>query len=125
MNGNAVCAYCQSPQILLVSDLEKDHITPKSRGGTDDPANICLACHKCNQHKAAKIDAIDPASGLRVPLFDPGRQIWSEHFRFSNDGSKILGLTATGRATIEALRMNRPLMINLRLKWRELGWPSE
>ena len=39
-------------------------------------------------------------------LFHPLRQIWSEHFRFN--GYQIEGLTAVGRATVDALRMNHP-----------------
>ena len=39
-------------------------------------------------------------------LFHPALQIWSEHFRFH--GYQIEGLTAEGRATVEALCLNHP-----------------
>jgi hypothetical protein len=50
--------------------------------------------------------AIDPASGEEVALFHPVRQLWSEHFRFK--GYQIEGLTAVGRATVKALKLNHP-----------------
>ncbi len=41
------CAYCKKIGI----PLEIDHITPKSRGGTDRVSNLTVSCHKCNQKK--------------------------------------------------------------------------
>jgi hypothetical protein len=48
---------------------------------------------------------VDPETGDWVPLFHPIREVWAEHFRFNS--YEIEGLTATGRATIAALDMNR------------------
>ena len=28
-----------------------DHLTPRSRGGTNDPDNVVLACRQCNEDK--------------------------------------------------------------------------
>jgi 5-methylcytosine-specific restriction endonuclease McrA len=39
------CHYCGAPAGC------RDHRIPKSRGGTDDPANIVLACRRCNTSK--------------------------------------------------------------------------
>jgi hypothetical protein len=33
----------------------------------------------------------------------------------------VVGLTATGRATIEALRINRPVLVQMRRYWVALG----
>lgn len=122
MSPDSFCAYCHSPQQLLAAGLEKDHIIPLSKGGANVPDNICRACHKCNQFKAAKLSAPDPTTGNLVPLFHPVLQNWQDHFIFSKEGAVILGRTPTGRATIQALKMNRPEMIALRLNWQELGW---
>ncbi|NUM78884.1 HNH endonuclease [candidate division KSB1 bacterium] len=122
MSPDSFCAYCHSPRQLLAAGLEKDHIIPLSKGGANVPGNICRACHKCNQFKAAKLSAPDPITGNLVPLFHPLQQNWQDHFVFSEDGAMILGLTPTGRATIQGLKMNRPEMIALRLNWQELGW---
>lgn len=32
--------------------LTKDHLVPRSRGGTTTPENIVPACEECNQKKA-------------------------------------------------------------------------
>ena len=55
--------------------------------------------------KAPKVLAVDPETGDRVSLFHPIREAWAEHFRFKS--YEIEGLTASGRATIGALDMNR------------------
>ncbi len=41
------CAYCGASDV----PLEKDHRTPVSKGGTDDPANLVPACKPCNVRK--------------------------------------------------------------------------
>jgi hypothetical protein len=48
--------------------------------------------------------ATDPATGESVRLFHPILQLWLKHFRFT--GFRIEGLTAVGRATVEALELN-------------------
>jgi hypothetical protein len=48
--------------------------------------------------------AIDPATGEYARLFHPILQRWSEHFRLN--GYQIEGLTAVGRATVDALNLN-------------------
>lgn len=44
--------------------------------------------------------AVDTATGDWVPIFDPRHQIWREHFAWSEGGELIIGMTATGRATV-------------------------
>jgi hypothetical protein len=125
MNQAFHCAYCHSPRRFLAAGLENDHIIPLSKGGTNTFDNICQVCHKCNQFKAAKLSAPDPITGESAQLFHPNLQVWCDHFVFSEDGSIITGFTPTGRATVEALKMNRPEMIALRLNWQQLGWKPE
>jgi hypothetical protein len=81
-----------------------EHIFPKFKGGGSDLENLALACPGCNLHKASRIAAIDPVTGESVRLFHPILQRWSEHFGFK--GYRIEGLTAEGRATVEALNLN-------------------
>ena len=41
------CAYCDTKDV----PLEIEHLTPKSRGGSNRISNLTLACHPCNQTK--------------------------------------------------------------------------
>jgi hypothetical protein len=114
------CAYCHSPEYLLGITLEVDHIMPQSLGGLTELANLCLACRSCNGYKSDKTRGRDPNTGRNVKLFHPRRQSWAHHFCWSNSGTQIIGLTATGRATIAALQMNHELIANLRGLWAVL-----
>jgi hypothetical protein len=66
-----------------------------------------------------ELSANDPKTGESVRLFHPRTDDWSEHFQWS--GCVLVGLTATGRATIDALNMNRPLIIAIRAEETERG----
>jgi hypothetical protein len=114
------CAYCQSPERLLGIPLEADHIIPEAAGGETSLENLCLCCRSCNGYKGMKMDATDPQTGRCIRLYHPRRQNWSTHFAWSQDGTRIVGLTPTGRATVEALNMNHHLIVNLRHLWRLL-----
>lgn len=115
------CAYCHSPENLLGMPLEADHIIATAHGGQTVIANLCLACRTCNGHKWQLSRARDPLTNRLVKLFHPRRQKWPEHFQWSADGTHLVGLTAAGRATIEALQMNNEPIINLRSLWVRLG----
>jgi hypothetical protein len=71
--------------------------------------------------------ALDPETSLTVSLFNPRTQSWHEHFRWSDDGEEIIGLTPTGRATVIALKLNHPIIVVARRLWTSVGWwpPSE
>lgn len=44
------CVYCSKQDC----PLEVEHITPKSRGGSNRVSNLTLACHDCNRSKGGK-----------------------------------------------------------------------
>jgi 5-methylcytosine-specific restriction endonuclease McrA len=44
------CTYCSQENV----PLQIEHIVPKSKGGTNQISNLCLACEKCNQKKGNK-----------------------------------------------------------------------
>lgn len=115
------CSYCRSPESLLGIPLEVDHIIPQSKGGKTELANLCLCCRSCNGHKSNRITARDPETGRRVRLFHPRRQKWENHFAWSRNRKKIVGVTSVGRAIVEALRMNNELITNLRNLWVSLS----
>ena len=115
------CEYCQSHEDLLGDELQIDHIIPLVKGGTNDERNLCVACSRCNRNKGIQVSGIDPETGQVVPLFNPRRQKWERHFRWSKDGTRIIGLTSCGRATVEALKLNDPKWVKLRRLWVLLG----
>jgi len=115
------CAYCQSSEALLGVTFEVDHIMPLAAGGASDIDNLCLSCPTCNRLKAAKQAAPDALDGAMTQLFHPSFQTWRDHFAWSADGTTLVGLTATGRATITLLRMNRPVLVQMRRYWVALG----
>jgi hypothetical protein len=62
---------------------------------------------------------------MRLSLFHPRQDRWADHFRFTRRW-RVAGRTATGRATISALGMNRPAVIAIRAAWASLGlFPPE
>lgn len=63
----------------------------------------------------------EPTTQRRRRLFNPRLQKWSEHFCWSDDFGMVLGLTSVGRATVAALKMNQPRVIQIRLIWASLG----
>ena len=59
------CYYCGLPfpyfrtrgkPGIRTSWFQIEHKTPISRGGTNDPANLCLACKTCNRLKGTKTE---------------------------------------------------------------------
>lgn len=108
------CEYCRSQVRFAMQSFNIEHIKPLYEGGKTTLNNLALACEGCNSHKHTKTKALDPISEELVPLFHPRRQQWSEHFAWNADSTLIIGLTPTGRATVEALKMNRKGVVNLR-----------
>ena len=103
--------------------LEIEHLLPISKGGKNEESNLWLACPICNRYKSDKTEALDPQTGEKVPLFNPREQQWSDHFRWSDDGLRIVGLTATGKATVIALHLSDdPDVLEVRSYWVLAGW---
>lgn len=116
------CGYCLTQTLTSGFTMQIDHIIPEAADGTSDTDNLWLACSTCNSHKAAKVSATDPQSGEIAPLFNPRLQNWADHFHWTDDGVRIVGLTPTGRATVEALRMNNIQILKSRFLWAGAGW---
>ena len=115
------CCYCRAPRRLVLGQLEVEHIHPHSLGGTSDELNLCLACRLCNGFKSNQTVGHDPVSGEAVALFHPRRQMWDDHFAWSDNGLRILGRSPCGRATVVALRLNNDHAIEVRTEWAKVG----
>lgn len=118
--GNC-CEYCKYPGHYSPQNLSLDHVTPRFGGGETTADNLALSCQGCNSHKATRTETEDPATGIIVALFNPRRQRWRDHFAWGSDHVSVVGLTAIGRATIEALELNREGLVNMRRVLYEIG----
>jgi hypothetical protein len=121
------CGYCLTSEAIVGTPMEIDHIIPQSLGGPTEEDNLWLACSLCNDHKSDRIAALDALTGTIVRLFDPRHQVWREHFAWTAEGDRLIGLTPTGRATIAALHLNRSSLVKARQAWVSVGWhpPTE
>ncbi len=108
------CEYCRSQEKFATQSFAVEHIIPVSKGGATTLDNLALSCPGCNGHKYNKTEAPDPEESTIVPLYNPRRQRWQDHFRWNEDYTIIIGLTPTGRATVETLQVNRTRLVNIR-----------
>ena len=118
------CEYCHLPTRGQVATFPIDHVIPRHAGGTTALENLALTCPHCNAHKWTAVEEIDPDAGQAARLFHPRHDEWTDHFEWAGNGV-IAGRTPVGRATVTALRMNDPDMIELRTLLAELGLFSE
>lgn len=116
------CGYCLTDQRVSGAQMHIEHLIPRAAGGRSEQSNLWLSCAWCNSYKGTLIEAVDPESGRLAAFFNPRTQGWSAHFAWSEDGIRILGLTASGRATVDALRMNNPYILPARRLWVVAGW---
>ncbi len=87
-----------------------EHIIPRQHGGSDNAANLCLACRECNAAKGPNLTGL--LEGRIVPLFNPRRQAWKRHFRWQ--GGILLGRTLAGKVTIRVLNINEASRVAVR-----------
>jgi hypothetical protein len=116
------CAYCQTLQTNSGQGMVPDHIIPESKGGERTFDNLCFSCRLCNEYKGSHTTGIDPLTGETMPLFHPRQQSWQEHFAWEEDGTRMIGLTAVGRATILTLQINNEIVVPARQRWVSAGW---
>lgn len=113
------CEYCGLSQEGQEATFHIDHVTPLAAGGETVAENLALACVSCSLRKAARQTAVDPQTGKEAALYNPRQDTWREHFRW--DDVHLVGLTATGRATVAALDMNRILIVAVRREEAAVG----
>lgn len=116
------CGYCLAGEALIGMAMELDHLVPLASGGKTTENNLWLSCRRCNEFKGAYTAAIDLVTREKAVLFNPRLQIWSDHFRWNDDGTEIVGVSPTGRATVAALRLNHPIIVAARRMWVSVGW---
>ena len=73
-----ICAYCGHQ--YGVTNLTRDHVTPRSRGGKDTWDNVVTACKGCNQWKA---DSMLNELDLKL-IYVPYTPTYNEHLILRN-----------------------------------------
>ncbi|TLY98299.1 MAG: HNH endonuclease [Gammaproteobacteria bacterium] len=112
--AQARCEYCGLAQAGQEAAFHIDHVVPVAAGGETSVDNLALACVSCSLRKGARQRAPDPMTGQDQDLFNPRRERWSRHFSWN--GTAIDPTTPTGRCTTEALKLNRPMALAIRLE---------
>ena len=73
-----LCAYCGEQ--YKKSMLTRDHVTPRSIGGSDIWENVVTACKRCNQKKDARL----PEEANMPLLYVPYAPSYNEHLILMN-----------------------------------------
>ena len=113
------CEYCQLPQEVSDSPFEIDHVVARKHQGLTVAGNLALSCFRCNSFKGSDLSGLDPRTRRLTPLFHPRRHKWSRHFRW--EGAVLIGCTPIGRVTVNVLRINDPIRVEVRGELIEEG----
>lgn len=108
------CEYCLAQAQYSADSFSIEHILPLAKGGLSVLLNLAFSCQLCNNHKYTATIASDPATGSLVTLYNPRTDIWTEHFEWREYFTEIIGISPSGRATVNRLQMNRENLVNLR-----------
>ncbi len=65
------CQYCG--QRFHRSELNLDHVVPRSQGGTSTWENVVCSCHECNRQKGGRT----PGQARMKLVFQPRRPSWT------------------------------------------------
>lgn len=106
--------YCQACEYNTGQPMHIEHIDLNGGNKSD---NLCLSCSSCNLSKAVATTGRDPETQEIITLFNPRKQIWTDHFEWIEGGLLLRGKTAFGRATIERLKMNQKRLVRARGNW--------
>lgn len=117
--AHACCEYCLLDSAEAEFPHEIDHYVPVVHGGKSDANNLVFSCMKCNRHKGTNIAAFDPLDGTVIAVFNPRKQTWRDHFALV--GAYVIGVTATGRATVALLHLNEKARVERRAALIEAG----
>jgi HNH endonuclease len=109
-----LCEYCMCRSDCACESFESEHIMPFVLGGSNEPDNLAFTCRGCNSHKSDRITALDPLTEQSVLLFHPRNHHWYDHFAWDEEYLFIIGTTPIGRASVDALHLNRKGVVNLR-----------
>jgi len=110
--ANDSCEYCKVSQAFDPLAFQIDHIIAVQHSGDTVEENLALACYCCNRHKGPNIAGFDRVTRQIIRLFNPRRDVWTEHFAWQ--GPELVGLTSLGRVTVHVLAVNLDFRVALR-----------
>lgn len=99
-------------QALQGATFHLEHIRPVSQGGLTQLDNLAWACPACNLCKSNRTRLPDPDTSDLVPLFNPRRDAWADHFAWEEH--RLVGRTAMARALIFAFDLNDAKRLRIR-----------
>lgn len=117
--ANNRCEYCGLSQLGQAATFHIDHVVPVVAGGPTEANNLALACVSCSLSKGPRQEIKDPMTSKSVTIFNPRQQPWKKHFEWRS--TEVIGLTAVGRATVHALKLNRTIILAIRAEEELLG----
>lgn len=84
------CAYCGHP--VSLEEMEVDHITPKSIGGSNCFNNLVCTCHHCNAEKGADLleEYLLDWSEKRLRRYHNRIETWLEQGKISLEKAEAL-----------------------------------
>ncbi len=110
--ANFCCEYCKIHQEDHFLAFHVDHVIALKHGGKNDTNNLAWACADCNQYKGTDLATILESEDDLIPLFNPRKHVWSEHF--STQNGEIIPATTIGKATVKLLQLNNPDLLIFR-----------
>ena len=114
-----LCEYCREPEDISLFGFHLDHILALQHGGSDDIENLAWACPTCNIVKGPNIASYDLETGKLLPLYNPRKDRWADHFETTDD--QITGKTPVGRVTVKLLEFNNPEKVEARRNLIQAG----
>jgi len=110
--ADGCCEYCLVSEAVSFATHQIDHIIAEKHGGLTVEENLALSCALCNKYKGSDLTSIDNETGEIVRLFNPRKDVWSEHFKIEN--GVFIGLSPNARAPIRLLQINNSVRIEER-----------
>lgn len=108
--AGGACEYCRLLQDASGVTFHIEHVRPTSEGGETVFSNLALSCPGCNLAKGSRTTSSD-SRGIVREIFNPRNYEpwllgWHLHFHLDRKTGRLQGLTPSGEATIQLLRMN-------------------
>ncbi|HMM28402.1 MAG TPA: HNH endonuclease signature motif containing protein, partial [Aggregatilineaceae bacterium] len=112
------CEYCRKPDLVSTYGYHVDPVIPLAHGGSSELPNLAWACFECNVGKGRDVASYDQVTQKLTPLYPPRTGAWDDHFVLR--GARLVGITATGRVTVNLLALNAPDQLETRQLLREI-----